>query len=200
MWRIKYSRRANSRACNSTFSPARGHFAGEEVHLQIAGAQAAWLGGLGGAADERLHAGGQFGEGEGLGRGEKLLAEEALASQRKYLLSDKKHLVKQILQEPKSFDASKYAGQFQYIFIDANHEVGYLHKDTENALKMFSSMRGCIMWHDYGSGECPELSKYLEDLSNTMTLYHIEETSLVVHLQDLQIAPKGGYRHEVGTS
>jgi len=58
--------------------------------------------------------------------------------------------VKQILQDSMTFDGSEYAGKFQFIFIDGNHEVSYVRKDTENSFKMFSEDKGCIIWHDYG--------------------------------------------------
>src|SRR5581483_394442 len=44
-----------------------GDFAGEQIQLEIADREAVGLGGVGGAADERLDAGEQFGEGEGFG-------------------------------------------------------------------------------------------------------------------------------------
>ena len=50
------------------FLAGAGDFAGKEVQFQIAASQSAWLGGLGGAADEGLEAGGKLGKGEGLGQ------------------------------------------------------------------------------------------------------------------------------------
>jgi predicted O-methyltransferase YrrM len=118
------------------------------------------------------------------------LAREALDYERKYLAEANHGLVKQILEDSMKFDATKYRRWFQFIFIDANHEVAYVRRDTENAMKMFADDRGCVIWHDYGHPEFPELTQYVDDLGSQMEIYHIEHTKLAFHPRGFQIAPR----------
>ncbi|WP_459622787.1 class I SAM-dependent methyltransferase [Burkholderia sp. 3C] len=116
------------------------------------------------------------------------LASEALGFERKYLKSSNRHLVKQVFQDSMKLDPAPYAEQFQYVFIDANHEVNYVRKDTENALVMLAPEgRACIAWHDYGNRQFPELTQYLDDLAHDMPLYHVENTMIVFHLRDVAV-------------
>lgn len=113
-----------------------------------------------------------------------------LSSNRKYLLSEHSHLVNQILMDSKKFDASAYENMFQFIFIDANHELSYVKTDTENSLKMLSkNERGCIIWHDYGSEDFPDLTKYISELNVGMNIYHVENTMLAFCLTGIDESP-----------
>lgn len=118
------------------------------------------------------------------------LAQEALGFDRKYLQERDRHLVKQILQDSMKFDGSQFAGKFQFIFIDANHEVAYARRDTENSLQMFSEETGCLIWHDYGHPEFPELTQYIEDLGKQMDVFHVEHTKLAFHPRGFNILPR----------
>jgi hypothetical protein len=118
------------------------------------------------------------------------LAREALGFERKYLGEPNKHLVKQILQDSMTFDGSQYAGKFQFIFIDGNHEVDYVRKDTENSFKMFSGDKGCVIWHDYGHPEFPQNTQYIEDLGREMTVYHVEHTKMAFHPRGFDVMPR----------
>ena len=121
---------------------------------------------------------------------DKLLAERATSTTRKYTFSAKKHLVKQLLQDSMKLDPEIYREKFQFIFIDANHELNYVRKDTENARKMITGSRHCIVWHDYGNPQFPELKQYLDDLSSELELYHIGDTKLVFHLAGKNVPAK----------
>jgi len=121
------------------------------------------------------------------------LAAESVGYQRKYEYSPRKHWVEQLLMNSMDLDASKFSGWFQFIFIDANHEVSYAKNDTENAFKMLGGPPGvakCIVWHDYGHPLFPELTGYLDELAKDVPLFHIENTMLVFHLQGLGVAPR----------
>ncbi|MDF0604195.1 class I SAM-dependent methyltransferase [Neisseriaceae bacterium TC5R-5] len=118
------------------------------------------------------------------------VAIESIASHRKYLNCANKHLVKQILQNSMTLDIEPYENKFQFIFIDGNHEVSYVTKDTENALAMLSGQAACIVWHDYGNAQFPELTEYLNDLSKKIQLYHIEDTMLVFYLQGHDVSSR----------
>lgn len=114
---------------------------------------------------------------------DKKLAEKSILSTRKYTRSARSSLVKQLLQDSMSLDPSLYKNKFDFIFIDANHEYEYVKKDTENALKMIGGETNCIVWHDYGNPQFPELTRYLEKLASDIEMYHIEGTMLAFHLQ-----------------
>jgi predicted O-methyltransferase YrrM len=118
------------------------------------------------------------------------LAREALGFERKYLGEKNKGLVKQILQDSMAFDGSMYPEKFQFVFIDGNHEVNYVRKDTENSFKMFSKDKGCIIWHDYGHPEFPELTRYLEDLAEEIQICHVENTKMAFHPRGFDILPR----------
>lgn len=103
----------------------------------------------------------------------------SLKSKRKYLDRKNSHLVQQLLSDSKNFDPTPYKDKFQFIFIDANHEVSYVKNDTEKSLKMLDkSKKSCIIWHDYGTKDFPELTEYVKHLDIGMNIYHVENTML----------------------
>lgn len=118
------------------------------------------------------------------------LAREALNFERKYLGEKNKSLVKQILHDSMTFDPAPYRDKFQFVFIDGNHEVNYVRKDTANSFEMFSKDKGCIIWHDYGHPEFGELTQYLEDLGKEMPIYHVEHTKMAFHPRGFDIRPR----------
>lgn len=120
------------------------------------------------------------------------LAEEAIGFTRKYLTCKSRNLVKQILQDSITIDVEQYSKKFQYVFVDANHELSYVKKDTENAFKMLAAEPACIIWHDYGNPQFPELTQYLDDLAKNIPMYHVENTMLVFHLLGKDVLPRHG--------
>jgi len=109
------------------------------------------------------------------------LASKAIKNEKFYNLSNNKNLVNQIFQDSMNFNCEEYKNKIQYIFIDANHHEDYVKNDTKNAINMIGGTPACIIWHDYGNPEYPELTSYLDQLSLEMPLYHIEETMLVFY-------------------
>lgn len=118
---------------------------------------------------------------------DKLLAEKAVVSTRKYNQSPKKGMVRQILQDSMTFDPTPYKGKFDFIFVDANREYEYVKKDTENSLQMLGGECNCIVWHYYGNPQFPELTRYLEERADSLELYHIEGTMLVFYVQGVRV-------------
>jgi predicted O-methyltransferase YrrM len=121
--------------------------------------------------------------------GDDALAKRVLSSQRKYSLFPNAHLVKQLLQDSMHLDPQPYRGMFQFVFIDANHKLEYVRKDTENAFEMVGGSPHCVVWHDYGNPDFPELTQYLDDLAKDRELYHVEDTMLVFQLSGKPIGP-----------
>jgi len=118
-----------------------------------------------------------------------LLAAEAVHSSRKYQSSDQAHLVEQLLLDCLTLDEQKYLKKFQMIFIDGNHELKYASSDTEKAFAMLADAPSCIVWHDYGHPEFPELTAYIDDLSQSVAIHHIKDTMLAFHLVGRTVGP-----------
>lgn len=117
------------------------------------------------------------------------LAKEALGFSRKYLELPNKHLVRQLLQDSLTLDTAPYLQRFQYVFVDGNHELTYVKSDTEKAFEMLAEAPSCVIWHDYGNPEFPELTHYLEALARRKKIYHIEDTMLAFHLSGIELTP-----------
>lgn len=122
--------------------------------------------------------------------GDESLAAEVVGTERKYKLSNKKALVKQLLQDCLTLDALQYKKKFQFIFIDGNHEVSYAKSDTENSFVMLADAPSCIAWHDYGNPEFPQLTAYIDELAHSIPIYHIENTMLAFHLKGKSVPPR----------
>lgn len=89
-----------------------------------------------------------------------------------------------------TLNGDEYRKQFQFIFIDANHELSYVRRDTENSLRMLANSPSCIVWHDYKNPDFPELTQYLDDLSEELKIYHIGDTMLAFHLLGHEVPSK----------
>lgn len=76
------------------------------------------------------------------------------------------------------FEFEKYLNEFNLVFIDGAHSYDYVRSDTENSLKMVKP-GGIILWHDYGS--VLDVTDYLNDLSKSMDICRIRNTSLAYH-------------------
>ena len=106
------------------------------------------------------------------------VASQSIGYSRKYLTSSRKHWVRQLLQDSMTLNGEDYRKQFQFIFVDANHELSYVRRDTENSVKMLADSPSCLVWHDYRNPDFPELTQYLDELSKEIKIYHIGDTML----------------------
>jgi predicted O-methyltransferase YrrM len=96
--------------------------------------------------------------------------------------------VVQLLGDSYTLDPTPYEDRIGLVFVDGNHALRYLERDTTNALRMLSSKGpSAVIWHDYGNPDYPEVTQYLDSLSNSMRLNRIEETMLVLRLQGLAL-------------
>ncbi len=107
-----------------------------------------------------------------------LLATEALSSEREYIKSRNSSLVEQILQDSLLLNENDFSKKFQFILIDANHELSYVKSDTEKSFTMLADAPSVIVWHDYGNPQFPQLTNYIEELASIKRIFHIEETML----------------------
>jgi predicted O-methyltransferase YrrM len=117
------------------------------------------------------------------------LAKRALAAERD--LSDSGAEVVQLLGDSYDLDPTPYEGRMEFVFIDANHTRKYVEKDTSNGLRMVStSGPAAVIWHDYDNPVTPDVTEYLDSVSDGAPLYHIEETFLVFRLQELAVTER----------
>ncbi|HEY7830708.1 MAG TPA: class I SAM-dependent methyltransferase [Solirubrobacteraceae bacterium] len=115
-----------------------------------------------------------------------VLANRSVLAQRSF--EGLKAQVEQLLGDSYLFDPTPYEDRIEYVFIDGNHALKYVEKDTANALRMTpGNGASAVIWHDYGNPACPEVADYLDSLSERMPLCHIEETLLVFRLQGIPL-------------
>ncbi|HEV3320938.1 MAG TPA: class I SAM-dependent methyltransferase [Solirubrobacteraceae bacterium] len=96
--------------------------------------------------------------------------------------------VVQLLGDSYDLDPTPYAGRIGLVFIDGNHALKYVERDTANALRMVPKHGpSAIVWHDYGTPEYPMVKQYVDSLSEQMALCHIEETLLAVALLGVEL-------------
>lgn len=80
-----------------------------------------------------------------------------------------------------SFDFSPFFDSIDLALIDAGHELPNVKSDTENSLKIIRPQKSCILWHDYGNPDYPELKTYLDGLQ--LDILHIEDTWLCAYIR-----------------
>ena len=92
--------------------------------------------------------------------------------------------ITQLSGDSATFDFLPYHGGIDLVFVDASHAYEYVLADSRTALALVRP-GGCIVWHDYGTGDWPGVNRALNELRRTEPrlehLQWIEGTSLVVH-------------------
>lgn len=78
-----------------------------------------------------------------------------------------------------AFDFTPWVASIDLVFVDGGHDLKTVAADTEAALRLVADDRpSCVLWHDYGNADYPDLTAYLEQLASTRQLFHIEDTML----------------------
>jgi predicted O-methyltransferase YrrM len=97
----------------------------------------------------------------------------------------------QLLTDSYVFDNKPYEKQIGFVFVDGNHALKYAERDTENAFRMLPA-RGpsAVAWHDYRNPDHPDLTAYLDQLSERRQLYHVEETMMVFSLNGFTVGER----------
>ncbi len=91
--------------------------------------------------------------------------------------------IKRLYGDSNLFDFSPFQGKVNMAYIDGGHDLRTVRSDTENAFRMLDMKQpGCVAWHDYRNPNYPELTRYLDELSGTRELVHVEETLTVFML------------------
>ncbi len=86
----------------------------------------------------------------------------------------------------RTYDFSPYAGTVDFVFIDGGHDVDTVRIDTQNALQMRNEERpSCIAWHDYGVPRFPDVTRFLNDLSETTDIIHVKDSHVCFQLHGM---------------
>jgi hypothetical protein len=88
--------------------------------------------------------------------------------------------VTRLYGDSRAYDYGPYCGSMDFIWIDGGHDYDVVKSDTENALKMLNAGNemATLAWHDYGNPECPEVTQYLNELSESRSFFSIGSTML----------------------
>lgn len=89
----------------------------------------------------------------------------------------------QILKDSAIFDPSPFKNSIDLIFIDAAHDYENKKKDSKNAFLMLKK-GGVIIWHNYADVGCPDVTKYLGQISFRKKIYHLKNTMFALYLND----------------
>ena len=96
--------------------------------------------------------------------------------------------VKILTGDSKRFDFSPWRACVDLIFIDGGHDFATVKSDTENAFELIrTDRRSCILWHDYGNPEYSALTDYLDELSQRLEIFHIEDTMLCAWFNNVSL-------------
>ena len=90
-----------------------------------------------------------------------------------------RHKVTQIFQDSKKLDETRHLARYDLIFVDGAHTYSFVKSDTQKALRMIRR-GGVIVWHDYHPKRV-DVVRYLNELSATLKLYHLQGTQSVVY-------------------
>ncbi len=74
-----------------------------------------------------------------------------------------------------TFDPTAFVNSMDLVFVDGGHDEKTLAADSINAFRMINSS-GCIVWHDYGNKEYPDVKQYLD--GEVFPLLHVEDSRL----------------------
>ncbi len=115
------------------------------------------------------------------------LTRKHLASQKvlDFLQSPVSRKVKPLIGDSTKFDFSPWKASVDMVFIDGGHDFATVKSDTENAFQLVRTDRqSCILWHDYQNPMYSELTCYLDELSQGLEMFHIEDTMLCAWFND----------------
>ena len=104
------------------------------------------------------------------------------ASGNRFLYRKERTKIEQFFGDSGSFDFRPYFGKFDLVFVDGSHSYSYVKNDSEIALRLLKTGKGCILWHDYGVFE--GVTRGLNDLfvshPELRRMQRIAGTSLVI--------------------
>jgi SAM-dependent methyltransferase len=95
----------------------------------------------------------------------------------------------QLFGDSKDFDESRYAGQFDLVFVDGSHARSYVENDSRKALRIVSP-GGVVIWHDYrGTRRTRGVFEALNALADDLPLVHLKDTSMIAYRKPVSASP-----------
>ena len=86
-------------------------------------------------------------------------------------------MVTRLFGNSRDFDFAPFRSKMNMVWVDGGHDLETVQSDTQNAFDMMDRSRpGVIAWHDYGNPQYPELTEFLDAVSNEHRLQHVEDT------------------------
>tara|TARA_B100000700_G_C14748247_1_gene716265 strand:- start:48 stop:833 length:786 start_codon:yes stop_codon:yes gene_type:complete len=99
----------------------------------------------------------------------------------KFIFSGKEYekKISVIFMDSRKLNVDEYLNYFDLIFIDGGHTYSIIENDSNKAFKMVKN-GGIILWHDFVPGKTSDrdVVKYLNKVSKSRKIFHIENTSL----------------------
>jgi hypothetical protein len=87
--------------------------------------------------------------------------------------------IKELTGNSKVFNFSQFRDSIDLVFIDGGHDYETVKSDTQNSFRMLRKDRpACMFWHDYQNPDCSGNTYFLEELSKSHELFHVEDTML----------------------
>lgn len=90
--------------------------------------------------------------------------------------------IRQLSGDSATFDYSGFKDSMDFVFIDGAMTYEYTKNDAEKAL-FITRKGGVVLWHDYNPIYWPDTKRFLDELSEKRTLYHIADTFLVFSIK-----------------
>ena len=85
--------------------------------------------------------------------------------------------IKMLTGDSTKFDFTPWADSIDFIFIDGGHDFATVKSDTESALRLSrKNLPSCILWHDYQNSDYADLTDYLDELSQRLDIFHVQDT------------------------
>ena len=107
------------------------------------------------------------------------------------------HKVKTLTGNSVTFDFSPWKDSIDLVFIDGGHDLLTVKADTEHAMEIVAKdTTSCILWHDYNNKDYPELSTYLDEMSASTPILHVEDTMICLWFND----PTNAIRPRLGST
>ena len=88
--------------------------------------------------------------------------------------------ISQLYGNSLNFDFSPYHNSIDLVFVDGNHNLPYIQKDSENALIMLKP-GGFLIWHDYFGIPGEAVTDLLNNLSANLPISRIKNTCLAIY-------------------
>jgi hypothetical protein len=88
--------------------------------------------------------------------------------------------ISQLYGNSLNFDFSPYHNSIDLVFVDGNHNLPYIQKDSENALIMLKP-GGFLIWHDYFGIPGEAVTDFLNNLSANLPISRIINTCLAIY-------------------